>query len=177
MKNFIRALPLVILIIIMVIGIYATQKVSEAPYDSKTIYQVKDFPDFTFHELYDQTKIFTKKDLLGKTTLVNVFASWCSTCLAEHKILMQLSASGIIDMYGIAWRDVDENTIRYLERHSNPFLKVGTDNMGILKDRLGIRGIPETFILNKKGEIIHHIVGNVTEEDVEYIKKLTAEEM
>ena len=173
-KNILRALPLITLIIIVVIGIFSVQKSNNGrtPRDGNTEVNL---PDFSFRDLYDQTKTFSKNDLLNKTSLINVFASWCTTCAQEHETLLKLSASGIINMYGVAWRDMDENTIRYLEKNSNPYLKVGTDNKGKLTKLLSIRGVPETFIVNKKGQIIYHIQGNIDEADLEYIEKISGE--
>jgi len=174
-KNILRALPLVILIIIIIIGIFSIQKSNNKQIIKDGGTEIINFPEFSFRDLYDQTKTFSKSDLLKKTSLINVFASWCTTCIQEHETLLKLSASGIIDMYGIAWRDMDENTIRYLEKNSNPYLKVGTDNKGKSTKLLAIRGVPETFIVNKKGQIIYHIQGNIDEADLEYIEKIVGE--
>ena len=174
-KNILRALPLITLIIIIVIGIFSIQKSKNKQVSKNGSTEIINLPDFSFRDLYDQTQTFSKNDLLEKTSLINIFASWCTTCIQEHEVLLKLSASGIINMYGIAWRDMDENTIRYLEKNSNPYLKVGTDNKGKLTKLFSIRGVPETFIINKKGQIIYQIEGNIDEADLEYIEKIAGE--
>jgi len=130
-----------------------------------------ELPEFSIPELYDKSKNFTKKDLKGKYTIVNFFASWCSTCHAEHDILLKLQSEAIADLYGITWRDIDENTIKYLQQNGNPYSKVGTDSKAIFTEIANIEAVPETWLVNPSGEVVLRLKGNLQEFSIDEIKR------
>jgi cytochrome c biogenesis protein CcmG/thiol:disulfide interchange protein DsbE len=130
-----------------------------------------DLPDFSIPDLFDSSKSFSKKDLIGKYTIINVFASWCSTCRAEHDILIRLQTEAVADLYGIAWRDIDKNTAKYLQQNGNPFSKVGADNKGIFSKIVNLEAVPETWLVNPKGKIVLRLKGNIQEFSGDEIKR------
>jgi cytochrome c biogenesis protein CcmG, thiol:disulfide interchange protein DsbE len=178
MKKIINSLPLIALIIVVLIGCIAIYKAQKKQVLNNKLENNKivAMPEFSLTELYDNNKTLSNLDLNHKLSLVNIFASWCSTCQAEHETLMRLSATGVIDIYGVAWRDVGDNTMRYLEKNGNPYLKVGLDNKGIFTKLLSVKAVPETFIINKEGKIIYRLQGNITDDVVDYIEQLAAQE-
>lgn len=103
-------------------------------------------------------------DLEGEVALVNVFASWCSSCALEHPVLMELSRSGLARLYGVAWQDTPEGTQGWLDGRGNPYLRVGDDPLGLLGLELGVTGTPETFVIDKQGQIRRRHVGPITPE-------------
>ncbi len=130
-----------------------------------------DLPDFSIPDLFEAGKTFSKKDLIGKYTIINVFASWCSTCRAEHDTLVRMQAEAVADLYGIAWRDIDKNTIKYLQQNGNPFSRVGADNKAIFSKITNIEAVPETWLVNPKGKIVLRLKGNLQEFSVDEIKR------
>ena len=130
-----------------------------------------DLPDFSIPDLFDSSKSFSKKDLIGKYTIINVFASWCSTCRLEHDILIRLQTEAVADLYGIAWRDIDKNTAKYLQQNGNPFSKVGADNKGIFSKIVNLEAVPETWLVNPKGKIVLRLKGNIQEFSGDEIKR------
>ena len=130
-----------------------------------------DLPDFSIPDLFEAGKTFSKKDLIGKYTIINVFASWCSTCRMEHDTLIRMQAEAVADLYGIAWRDIDKNTIKYLQQNGNPFSKVGADNKAIFSKITNIEAVPETWLVNPKGKIVLRLKGNLQEFSVDEIKR------
>jgi len=128
-------------------------------------------PDFSLPELFNENKNFSKKDLVGKYSIINFFASWCTTCRAEHEILLRLQSEGLIDLYGVAWHDIDENTRSYLERSGNPFKKVAKDNRGLFTKITGIQALPETLIIDPKGNVVMRYRGNLQEFSVDEIRE------
>lgn len=130
-----------------------------------------DLPDFSIPDLFENGKTFSKKDLIGKYTIINVFASWCSTCRAEHDTLVRMQAEAVADLYGIAWRDIDKNTIKYLQQNGNPFSRVGADNKAIFSKITNIEAVPETWLVNPKGKIVLRLKGNLQEFSVDEIKR------
>jgi cytochrome c biogenesis protein CcmG/thiol:disulfide interchange protein DsbE len=130
-----------------------------------------DLPDFSIPDLFEAGKTFSKKDLIGKYTIINVFASWCATCRMEHDTLIRMQAEAVADLYGIAWRDIDKNTIKYLQQNGNPFSKVGADNKAIFSKITNIEAVPETWLVNPKGKIVLRLKGNLQEFSVDEIKR------
>ncbi len=102
----------------------------------------------------------------GKLTLLNVFASWCVACLAEHPTLMDLSKKGQVDILGLNYKDQPEAAARWLSRHGNPYKRTGMDLKGRVGIDFGVYGVPETFIMGPDGTILDKIIGPITEKDL-----------
>ncbi len=97
----------------------------------------------------------------GKVTVVNVFASWCVPCRAEHPMLMELSRTGA-NVVGIAYKDEPENTRRFLGQGGNPFARVGMDRSGRTGIDWGVTGVPETFVVRGDGTVAYRHWGPIT---------------
>lgn len=107
---------------------------------------------------------FGKADLTkGQVTLVNVFASWCAPCHAEHPYLMELAKDSRFRLMGINQKDIAENARRFLASKGNPYAAVGVDPNGRASIEWGVYGVPETFIVRGDGTIAHKLVGPLTE--------------
>jgi len=103
----------------------------------------------------------------GAPTVVNFFASWCTPCLQEHPVLKKLKADTGVRMVGINYKDRAPGGLRFLTRLGNPFDLVGTDNDGRGALEWGVYGMPETFILDGKGNIVYKHVGPIGEVDLQ----------
>ncbi len=104
----------------------------------------------------------TDADLLaGKPILVNVFASWCLPCLAEHPLLMGLSDDGVT-IHAINYRDDPADSADWLARHGDPFDRVGLDRDGRAGIDWGVTGVPETFVIDADGRIRYRFAGPLT---------------
>jgi cytochrome c biogenesis protein CcmG/thiol:disulfide interchange protein DsbE len=100
----------------------------------------------------------------GKVSLLNVWASWCVPCLAEHPQLVELAKQGV-PLYGINYKgDTAEAARRFLTKHGNPFVAVGADETGMTAIDLGVYGVPETFIIDGYGHIVLRYPGPLTAE-------------
>ncbi len=114
---------------------------------------------------------FSSADLAsGRVTVVNFWASWCAPCTDEHPLLTELGKRTGVPIYGVNYKDQAPNARRFLGRHGNPFAAVGTDTNGRNAIEWGVYGMPETFIVNGRGEIVYKHVGPITAESLE--KKL-----
>lgn len=102
----------------------------------------------------------------GRPYVINVFASWCTPCRAEHPQLMALQAGGV-DIVGVAYKDRPEATLRFLTELGDPFADVGLDPDGRFGLELGITGAPETFVIGADGSIVAVHRGPLTPEVVE----------
>jgi len=106
---------------------------------------------------------FSTADLKGQVSLVNVFASWCIPCLAEHPQIESLAERGV-PVYGINHRDKPEAAETWLRRHGNPYIAVGADLDARASIDWGVTGVPETFIIDRNGVITYKHVGPITQD-------------
>jgi len=95
----------------------------------------------------------------GKVSIVNVFASWCVPCRAEHPFLAELRSRTGVQMLGINQKDAPENAARFLAELGNPYDAVGGDVDGRVSIDWGIYGVPETFVVNPAGIVTYKQVG------------------
>jgi cytochrome c biogenesis protein CcmG/thiol:disulfide interchange protein DsbE len=137
-------------------------------------------PEFTLESVANSTHVITQKDLQGRVTLLNVFATWCGYCHAEHPVLMDISNTNQVSIVGLNYKDERSAVLGWLNEFGNPYREVIYDKAGTLGINLGVYGTPETFILDKKGVIRYRYVGPVTWSEwqrtlLPLIKKLKAE--
>ncbi|MBF0267790.1 MAG: DsbE family thiol:disulfide interchange protein [Alphaproteobacteria bacterium] len=98
--------------------------------------------------------------LKGQVSLVNIFGSWCVACVAEHPYLMKIKAEGVVPIMGIDWRDDPAAGMAWLQKHGDPYLRVGADPApGHASVDFGVTGAPESFIVDKDGRIRYKHVG------------------
>ena len=98
-------------------------------------------------------------DLGGdELALLNVFASWCVPCRAEHATLTDLARSENLALYGLNYKDAPADAAAWLDELGNPYDAIGSDESGRAGLEWGITGVPETFIL-RGGEVLYRFRG------------------
>jgi len=120
---------------------------------------------------------FSSADLAtGEVSVVNFWASWCAPCVQEHPLLVALKERTGVKLYGVNYKDQAATARRFLGRYGNPFSAVGVDDNGRAAIDWGVTGMPETFILNGKGEIVYKHIGPISAEtlDSRIIPKIRA---
>jgi cytochrome c biogenesis protein CcmG/thiol:disulfide interchange protein DsbE len=106
---------------------------------------------------------FKSTDLAqGRVSVVNFWASWCVPCADEHPLLIELKERTGVALYGVNYKDQPAAARRFLGRYGNPFAAVGTDETGRGAIEWGVYGMPETFVVNGKGEIVYKHVGPIS---------------
>lgn len=115
-------------------------------------YNVSDFSISTL----DGKSSITPETWKNKIVVVNIFASWCEPCIVEHPVLMRLAQTGKVEMVGIAWKDKPKKVTEWLQKHGMPFHHIGIDTEGKTTFAFGLTGVPETFIIDKKGTIAYN---------------------
>ena len=121
------------------------------------------FPEFEAPLLRDPTQRLDASSLLGRPMLVNVWATWCPTCKAEHQTLIDIRERTGLEIVGVNYKDDRAKAIGWLERFGDPYTFNLYDEDGQLGIELGVYGAPETFLLNTRGEIVYKRVGDVNE--------------
>ena len=84
-----------------------------------------------------------------KMTLVNVWASWCTTCRKEHEMIMNIAKNNDLQLIGINYKDTKVDGEKYLEVMGNPFDVIIFDPNGKIGMDLGVYATPETFLVNQ----------------------------
>ncbi|KAB1088493.1 DsbE family thiol:disulfide interchange protein [Neorhizobium galegae] len=105
------------------------------------------------------TAALTTAAIVGKLTLVNVFASWCVPCRQEHPILKELANDGRLTIVGINYKDRNDNALRFLGELGNPYKAIGVDPNGKAAIDWGVYGIPESYLVAPDGTILYKRVG------------------
>jgi len=124
----------------------------------------KPAPAFDLPLLAAADKTFSQKDMLGKVWVLNVWASWCAPCLVEHPQISRLAASGAAPVVGLNYKDAREDAIPWLNRNGNPFFASVYDGAGRIAIDYGVYGVPETYVIDRKGVIRYKRIGPVTPE-------------
>ncbi len=126
----------------------------------------KPAPAFDLPQLATPDQRLAAKDLRGQVWLLNVWASWCVACRQEHPLLVELSKSGQVKLYGLNYKDKREDALRWLANFGDPYLKSISDTDGLVGIDYGVYGVPETFVIDKQGVIRHKQIGPVTAESL-----------
>jgi len=124
----------------------------------------KPLPAFSLPRLQESEGNITDKDLLGKVSLLNVWATWCVSCRAEHETLVQLARTGQVEIYGLIWKDDRKGAKQWLERLGNPYVANAFDKEGRTAIDLGVYGAPETFVVDAKGLVRFKYAGPLSAE-------------
>ena len=121
-------------------------------------------PDFVLTDIKGRNGPgFSTADLRqGRVSVVNVFASWCLPCRAEHPVINRLATMGIADVYGLNYKDADSDARAWLAQLGDSYTAVGADRSGRVVIDWGFYGVPETFIVDGRGVVRYRHVGPLT---------------
>ena len=103
----------------------------------------------------------------GEVTLVNLFASWCLPCRAEHPLLMELAEGTSVRLVGINYRDDPAAGARWLAELGNPYARIGVDAAGRAAIEWGSSGVPETFVIDRDGRVRYQHIGPIHPSELE----------
>jgi cytochrome c biogenesis protein CcmG/thiol:disulfide interchange protein DsbE len=124
-------------------------------------------PAFELPLLHQPDKTFSHKDLLGSVWVMNVWASWCPPCLVEHPVVSELARSGIAPVVGLNYKDAREDALPWLHKNGDPFKFSVHDAAGRIAIDYGVYGVPETYVIDRKGVIRYKHVGPLTPQVLE----------
>lgn len=122
----------------------------------------KPAPTFTLAQLHEPEKKFSPADLKGKVWLLNVWASWCASCRQEHVFFTEFArANPSVNLIGLNYKDEREAAMQWLSRLGNPYLLSISDTQGTAGLDWGVYGVPETFVIDKEGNVRHKQTGPI----------------
>ena len=119
----------------------------------------KPAPEFNLPLLSDPSRYLSTADLKGQVSLVNIWATWCVGCRAEHGFLMELSNTNTIPIFAINWRDNRPDALSFLAQLGNPYVASGFDEDARVGIDWGAYGAPETFLIDREGMVVYRFTG------------------
>lgn len=153
-----RAILLLPLALFLALAVFLYRGLFLDPSELPSALIGKPVPEFALPAVDDPARTLTLADLKGKPALLNVWATWCVSCKAEHPVLTELAAQGV-NIVGINYKDDNANALKWLQEFHNPYQLDIRDEQGSLGLNLGVYGAPETFLIDKDGVIRHKFVG------------------
>ncbi len=111
-----------------------------------------------------ERRSFRLQDFRGKKVVLNFWASWCVSCRQEAHELEAFWRKHQRDdtlVVGIAIQDTQEEAKKFAKHFGKTYI-LGLDDTGQISIDYGVTGVPETFIINENGVVIHKEVGPVT---------------
>lgn len=165
-NSFCYILPFIILILLLS---FCWRNVQSSPATVLPELTGKRVPPFNLPSVLYPGKRFTDKNLRGRIVILNIWASWCSACLAEHSTLMKIKEQYHIPIYGINFKDNIHDARASLKKNGNPYLDVGMDTNGDIATDFGIDGTPETFLIDPHGMIRYRHDGTLDDYTWEYV--------
>lgn len=158
-----RAILLIPLALFLVMAGFLYKGLFLDPRDIGTTMIGKPLPAFSLPSLESPERTLSTADFVpGEPALVNVWATWCPTCRAEHEMLNRLAEQGVA-VYGINYKDNGDAARRWLIDLGNPYRLNVEDPQGSLGFDLGVYGAPETFLIDRDGIVRHKYVGAIDE--------------
>jgi len=130
-------------------------------------------PDF---ELRDTDgKLWRLADLKGKVVLLNLWATWCETCREELPSIQRLIDSeknnDKLLFISVLYNDSSSKAIAYMKANGFAFpVLIDTGNVAQI---YRITGVPETFLIDKKGILKQRVVGPLQWDSAEVKAVLT----
>ncbi len=154
------------LVLLGILAVYFAAGLGRDPRTLESVLINKKVPEFSLAPIKGSTQGFSNADLKNEVVLVNIFGSWCVSCLIEHPFLMKLKEENIVPIYGIDWREqtVDAGP-RWLKKHGDPFTLIGNDPKSRGAIAFGVTGAPETFFVDKHGIIRYKHMGPITQQN------------
>ena len=120
----------------------------------------KRVPEFTFVSLDDSTDIFTDRDLLGRTYLIDLWGTWCVPCVSEIPALEEaydrFKDSGF-EILSVAFHNAPEEIRQFRnEQYAMPWLHtvVGEQDNESVTKAFELTGYPKPILVNERGTIV-----------------------
>lgn len=161
MKRFLLPLGIFItLVLFLGIGLRLNPREIPSPFIDKPA------PSFQLTQLHDAAKTIAPQDMVGQVWMLNVWASWCVSCRQEHPVLMDLAKQGVVPILGLNYKDTREAGSGWLRQFGNPYQVSAFDSDGRVGIDYGVYGVPETFLIDKRGVIRLKHIGPVTQQAI-----------
>jgi cytochrome c biogenesis protein CcmG, thiol:disulfide interchange protein DsbE len=121
-------------------------------------------PEFAL-QMLDNADTVRLSDLRGNVVVLNFWASWCMECRVEHSDL-SLAASMFynrgVRFYGLLYNDSPNNGRAWIREMGGQTYPALIDVGSRTAVNYGLYGVPETFIIDRNGTVVHKQIGPIT---------------
>jgi cytochrome c biogenesis protein CcmG/thiol:disulfide interchange protein DsbE len=155
-------------VVVLFVGLLATRKSADTLHADSPLLgkQAPATSGVNFSGPSDQT--VSLSSFSGKYVLVNFFASWCVPCQQEQPELKAFSdrhtIAGDASVLGVVYDDKADAVRQFLNDHGGGWPVIDSSSS---KVDWGVRGVPESFLVDPQGYVLYHIVGGVKDSDLE----------
>ncbi|EPE7489834.1 DsbE family thiol:disulfide interchange protein [Cronobacter universalis] len=166
MRRRILLIPLALFLLLVAVLFWQLTRnaAGDDPSQLESTLMGKPLPAFRLAALDDPNVTYDRAALLnGKPLLLNVWATWCPTCRAEHQFLDGLAANGV-RIVGLNYKDDRAKAVAWLNTLGNPYALSLFDGSGMLGLDLGVYGAPETFVIDGRGVIRYRLAGELNDQ-------------
>lgn len=155
MKKILLWGGLVLFLAVLAVGLFRSQRLQ--------VSVGEEAPDFTLESFAGPT--YRLSEMRGSVVVVNFWASWCESCKPEARDLeaayqFYLSRGDVVFL-GVDYVDTEPEALAYLEEFEITYPN-GPDLRTEISQAYRIRGVPETFVIDKDGRIAHLQIGPFT---------------
>ena len=158
MKRYLPLIAFLVLLGFLAVGLGLNPREVPSPLINKPA------PAFRLPTLAAPGTFVSAQDLRGKVWVLNVWASWCVACQLEHPVVMDFARMGIVPIYGLNYKDKNDNAARWLVKYGDPYTQSLVDAEGLVGIDFGVYGVPETFVIDRQGVIRFKHIGPMTPE-------------
>ena len=129
-------------------------------------------PELVLQDL--QGKQVSLQQLQGKPVVINMWATWCTPCRREMPVLQQAQKSHPNIQFVLLNQGEKAPVVTaYLQKNQVDVPHVWLDETMQARSTLPYQGLPNTYFLNKKGEIVAHSLGEIKHEQLEqYLQQI-----
>lgn len=117
-------------------------------------------PDFVLNDLNGTSHSLAA--YRGKVVFLNLWATWCPPCREEmpsmEKLHQKFAADGLV-LLAVSEDEGPSQGVEAFTRSLGLTFPILLDPEGKLPGRYGVTGYPETFLIDRSGRIVQHIVG------------------
>lgn len=163
LKYLLPLLSFVVLAVFLAIGLRLNPKEIPSPLIDKPA------PAFALPVLANPDQRLAVADMKGRVWLLNVWASWCVSCRQEHPLLLELAKRQVTTIIGLNYKDEAQAASQWLQQLGNPYDASVMDLDGRVGIDYGVYGVPETFVIDKRGVIRYKHIGPIAPGDIEQI--------
>jgi cytochrome c biogenesis protein CcmG/thiol:disulfide interchange protein DsbE len=149
------------LCLFLVIGGFLWKGLDLNPKEIPSVLVGHSAPHFNLGIVKDSNRFVTDQIFIGKVTILNVWATWCVSCKAEHAVWMDLAKKHNLFLVGVNYRDDLKMAERWLKTAGNPYAVCIFDKAGKFGLDYGVYGTPETFVIDKRGIVRYRQAGPV----------------
>lgn len=119
-------------------------------------------PNFTFPDL--NGNLISLSDFKGNVIIVNVWATWCPPCvyeMASMEKLYQKFKGESLTILAVSIDSLGAKAVAPFMKNHNLNFQALIDPSGNIRTTYGIGSIPQSFIIDKQGNIVKKIIGPI----------------